>query len=132
MALFLLGAAAHALALHQPSLLHAVSRAPRCAAPALMNTQRKGGLMGAVDDVLDYLTNMGGYTGFTESELKAGGNIGERDMTNFGKPTEGIDDNITTAFVILLIAFPSILGLIAVKLYGTPAIFTFAAKDAGT
>ena len=96
-----------------------------------MNQQRKGGILGAVDDILDYLTNMGGYTGFTEDELK-GGNIGNRDMTDFGKPTEGIDENVTSAFVILLIAFPSILGLIAVSLYGAPAIFTFAAKDAGT
>ena len=32
--------------------------------------ERKQGILGAWEDVLDYLTNMGGYTGFTEEELK--------------------------------------------------------------
>ena len=110
-----------------------------CAGPALYSrllpaqmSQRKGGLLGAVDDILDYLTNMGGYTGFTEDELKGGNvDLNRRDMSEFGRPTE-VDNNVTTAFVIALIAFPSIVGLIAVSIYGAPAIFTFAAKDAGT
>ena len=38
----------------------------------LAQPERKKGLLGAWEDVLDYLTNMGGYTGFTEEELKGG------------------------------------------------------------
>ena len=110
-----------------PTLQRQLARASH--APMMM--ARKGGILGAVDDILDYLTNMGGYTGFTEDELKGGKSLNERDMSDFGKPTEDLDDRVTTAFVILLIAFPSVLGLIAIKLFGTPAFFTYAAKDAG-
>jgi hypothetical protein len=112
----------------QPAHLQQRMRASRT---PMMNA-RKGGILGAVDDILDYLTNMGGYTGFTEDELKGGKSLNERDMSEFGKPTEDLDENITTAFVVLLILFPSVLGLIAVKIFGTPAFFTYAAKDAGT
>ena len=43
--------------------------------------ERKQGILGAWEDVLDYLTNMGGYTGFTEEELKGlqGQNTGQFD-----------------------------------------------------
>ena len=98
-----------------------------------MMAQRKGGILGAVDDVLDYLTDMGGYTGFQEGELK-GDDMGDgemksldnRDMSSFGETTEGINDNTTSAFVLLLIVFPSILMFIGIQIFGAPSIFTFA------
>ena len=109
----------------QPSSSIARVRAVRPATPIMM--ARKGGVIGIVDDVLDYLTNMGGYTGFTEEELKGGESLDKKDMTDFGKQTEGVNDNLTTTlFVILLIAFPSILGIIGVSIYGAPSLFTFA------
>jgi hypothetical protein len=76
------------------------------------------------------------YTGFTEADLKdTGGEISNERMEkraaseDFGKPTEDLNDNITTAFVVLLIAFPSVIGLIGASIYGTPAIFRGVTKD---
>ena len=68
-----------------------------------------------VDDVLDYLTNMGGYTGFTEGQLKGETPITAKDMENFGKETE-TDDTVTTVFVLVLIATPFIVGAIGFSL----------------
>ena len=72
-----------------------------------------------IDDVLDYLTNMGGYTGFTEEELKGGvGSTGvdlnQKDMEAFGrqKPEDAATKQTTDVFVVLLIVTP-ILGLFA-------------------
>jgi hypothetical protein len=64
-----------------------------------------------VDDVLDYLTNKGGYTGFTEGQLKSGQPLTEADMSmvNFGKQRE-TDNTVTTIFVLLLLATPFIVG----------------------
>ena len=129
-----------ASALRAPALRAPALRAPHAPlhpargclrAPALrMMAERKGGLFGAVDDVLDYLTNMGGYTGFTEEELKGGegvaADLDNKDMDTFGQPTTGIDDNVTSGFVILLILFPSTLMFIGIQLFGVPSLFTFA------
>lgn len=68
-----------------------------------------------VDDVLDYLTNMGGYVGFTEGQLKGDQPLTKADSDNFGKVYE-TDDNVTTAFVLLLIATPFIVGAIGFSL----------------
>ena len=68
-----------------------------------------------VDDVLDYLTNKGGYTGFTEEQLKSGKSLTEDDVANFGKELE-TDETITTVFVLLLIATPFIVGYIGFTL----------------
>ena len=82
--------------------------------------------------MLDYLTNMGGYTGFTEGQLKGDGASDElerQDISDFGQPTELGEggEATTTIFVLLLILFPSTLGIIGIKIFGPPAIFTFAA-----
>ena len=74
---------------------------------------------------------MGGYTGFTEDMLKGDGTeleLKQKDMSDFGKPTDlgAGGETTTSAFVLLLILFPSTLGIIGVKLFGAPAIFTFA------
>ena len=93
-----------------------------------MNEERKG-VLGAWEDILDYLTNQGGYTGFTEGELKgenAQSRLNERDMTNFGAPKEGLDENVTNTFVIALIALGPVLLLVGVSIFGAPQIFTFA------
>ena len=68
-----------------------------------------------VDGVLDYLTNKGGYTGFTEEQLKSGKSLTEDDVANFGKELE-TDETITTVFVLLLIATPFIVGYIGFTL----------------
>lgn len=67
---------------------------------------------------------------FTEEELKgtlgeAAGKIDQRKMDSFGKAKEGIDETTTTAFVVLLIVFPSALGFLGIALFGPPAIFSF-------
>ena len=53
------------------------------------------------DDVLDYLTNMGGYTGFSEEQLKSGGakqveqNLADRTpLDDFGQPREYTDSRV--------------------------------------
>ena len=68
-----------------------------------------------IDDVLDYLTNMGGYTGFTEEQLKSGESLTDADVEDFGKQRE-TDSTVTTIFVLLLIATPFIVGSIGFKL----------------
>ena len=68
-----------------------------------------------VDDVLDYLTNMGGYTGFTEDQLKGDRQLTEADVENFGVE-RATDDTVTTVFVLLLIATPFIVGAIGFSL----------------
>ena len=81
-----------------------------------------------VDDVLDYLTNMGGYTGFTEEELKGDrvANLTNRDMSEFGVEAE-TDSTVTTVFVLLLIATPFIVGAIGFSL-GVFAMPSFIPK----
>mmetsp|Transcript_43445 Transcript_43445/g.114837 ORF Transcript_43445/g.114837 Transcript_43445/m.114837 type:complete len:141 (+) Transcript_43445:21-443(+) len=100
---------------------------PRAVALASQQPQRQGGILGAWEDVLDYLTNMGGYTGFTEEELKSlqadGRELQQRDMEDFGKPTEGLNETTTSAFVILLILLGPGLMLLSVAIYGPPAFF---------
>ena len=68
-----------------------------------------------VDDVLDYLTNKGGYVGFTEEQLKGGKPLTEADMEDWGKQLE-TDDTVTSVFVILLILTPFIVGYIGFSL----------------
>ena len=68
-----------------------------------------------VDDVLDYLTNQGGYTGFTEAQLKGDRPLTEADTENFGKEL-ATDDRVTTAFVLLLLATPFLVGVVGFKL----------------
>ena len=96
----------------------------------MLSTKKKFILFQIIDDVLDYLTNMGGYTGFTEEELKGGegvaADLDNKDMDTFGQPTTGLDDNVTSGFVILLILFPSTLMFIGIQLFGVPSLFTFA------
>mmetsp|Transcript_6061 Transcript_6061/g.19973 ORF Transcript_6061/g.19973 Transcript_6061/m.19973 type:complete len:141 (+) Transcript_6061:29-451(+) len=94
-----------------------------------------GFLAEAIDDVLTYLTNMGGYTGFTEADLKGDGSSSsvskldsQTDLDKWGKKKEVSSEATTTAFVLLLIIFPSALGFLFIQLYGAPAIFTFAAQ----
>ena len=102
--------------------LHA-ARVPcaRHSAPLL-----KGGLRGVADDILDYLTNMGGYTGFTEQQLKGEtSSLNEVDMERWGQPKTDIDENVTTAFVVILALFPLVLGYIGIKVFGAPQLFTF-------
>ena len=68
-----------------------------------------------MDDVLDYLTNKGGYVGFTEEQLKGDRALTEADVENFGVELE-TDDTVTTVFVLLLIATPFIVGGIGFKI----------------
>jgi hypothetical protein len=95
-------------------------------------SQRKGGLIGVVDDILDFVSDLGGYNGFTEGELKGEEGdldverLAERDMSSFGAPTEGLNDNVTSAFVVLLIIFPLAVLAIGINVFGVPSIFTFA------
>jgi hypothetical protein len=91
---------------HQP--LHVRTRLP----PLLLAKKK----IPVLDDVLDYLTNMGGYTGFSEQDLKeGGGRLDQVDMETFGKDIE-TNDAVTTVFVLVLIAVPFIVGAIAFKL----------------
>ena len=107
-----------------PRKMHVVN-AKRHTTLHLSEPGRREGLGGAWEDVLDYLTNMGGYTGFTEEELKSGqAQLNEKDMKDFGRPSE-VNNDVTTAFVLALIAFPSLVGFIGIKIFGAPAIFTF-------
>ena len=87
--------------------------------PLLMSGGGGGGKrrLPILDDVLDYLTNMGGYTGFSEEMLKGDVELSDStvNMDDFGKELE-TDDRVTTAFVLVLIAVPFIVGAIAFKL----------------
>ena len=47
-----------------------------------------------VDDVLDWLSDKGGYTGFTEEQLRSGEDLRNVDMESFGEGTKV--DNATT------------------------------------
>ena len=77
----------------------------------LKKRQKKFILFQIIDDVLDYLTDMGGYTGFTEEELKTGADLDAVSSSDkFMRPKE--EDAQTKAttdvFVVLLIAVPLI------------------------
>ena len=77
----------------------------------LKKGQKKFILFQIIDDVLDYLTDMGGYTGFTEEELKMGADLDAVSSSDkFMRPKE--EDAQTKAttdvFVVLLIAVPLI------------------------
>ena len=39
--------------------------------------------------------------GFTEEELKGGESLDKKDMTDFGKQTEGVNDNLTTTLFVI-------------------------------
>ena len=80
------------------------------------------GPLKAWEDVLDYLTNMGGYTGFTEGELK-GGKIDEARVESFGRPQGDASETTTTVFVSLLIALPISALFLAIALFGPPSLF---------
>ncbi|KAL1504917.1 hypothetical protein AB1Y20_008684 [Prymnesium parvum] len=121
-------------ALRTPYLSPRARLHQRAAGLLLRQASEKEGLLAVWEDVLDYLTNMGGYTGFTEEELKGGlgaaeppGQISERlkekDMQAFGRPTEGINSTTTTIFVILLILLGPGLMLLSIAVYGPPAFF---------
>ena len=59
---------------------------------------------------------MGGYNGFTEEELKMGGDSLDRvDMDEFGRELE-TDDTVTTVFIIVFLFVPVIVGAIAFQL----------------
>ena len=69
---------------------------------------------------------MGGYTGFTEEQLKGeASSLNEVDMERWGQPKTDIDENVTTAFVVILTLFPLVLGYIGIKVFGAPQLFTF-------
>lgn len=110
-----------------PTLHHASSRRRSF---VVLSAKKKFILFQIIDDVLDYLTNMGGYTGFTEEELKGGvGSTGvdlnQKDMEAFGrqKPEDAATKQTTDVFVVLLIVTP-ILGLFAgIAIFGPPALF---------
>ena len=58
---------------------------------------------------------MGGYTGFTEDQLKGGKQLTQEDVKDFGVERE-TDETVTTIFVILLIATPFLVGAIGFSL----------------
>lgn len=80
-----------------------------------------------VDDVLDYLTNKGGYIGFTEEQLKGDVPLTEADTENFGQELQE-NETVTTVFVIVLILVPFIVGYIAysLDLIAVPSYLKFA------
>ena len=70
-----------------------------------------------VDDVLDWLSDKGGYTGFTEEQLRSGEDLREQvDMDSFGEGTK-VDNATTDAFVIFLVLLPLIVIFGAVKVF---------------
>ena len=70
-----------------------------------------------VDDVLDWLSDKGGYTGFTEEQLRSGEDLREStDMESFGEGTK-VDNATTDAFVIFLVLLPLIVIVGAVKVF---------------
>ena len=77
----------------------------------LKKRQKKFILFQIIDDVLDYLTDMGGYTGFTEEELKTGADLQAVSSSDkFMRPKEEDEQTkaTTDVFVVLLIAVPLI------------------------
>uniref|UniRef100_A0A7S4BEP1 Uncharacterized protein n=1 Tax=Chrysotila carterae TaxID=13221 RepID=A0A7S4BEP1_CHRCT len=93
--------------------------------------EQKPFLLQALDDILDYLTNMGGYTGFTEEQLKGGESaqsgrrLSETDLEKFGQAKQGLNDSTINAFIATLIIFPLAALLLAAKIFGPPALFNF-------
>lgn len=86
--------------------------------------EKKFFLFQIIDDILDYLTNMGGYTGFTEEMLKgdsAAADLNKVDMTDFGRPKAQDDTaNRTTDILVILLIVGPLLGLFAAGLkFGT-------------
>jgi hypothetical protein len=79
-----------------------------------------------IDDVVNYLTNMGGYTGFTEGQLKGETALTDADVEDFGKQT-ATNDTVTTVFVLLLLATPLIVGYIGFSI-GVFAVPSFIPK----
>ena len=70
-----------------------------------------------VDDVLDWLSDKGGYTGFTEEQLRSGEDLREQvDMESFGEGTK-VDNATTDAFVVFLVLLPLIVIFGAVKVF---------------
>ncbi len=104
----------------------AVGGATRAAAPTMRNP---------VDDVLDFLSDMGGYNGFTEAELRdfaadetadeLDKRLAARSLDSFGEkvPT---DERVTNAFVLLLIAFPLVSLYVGATVVGVPSLFKFS------
>ena len=77
----------------------------------LKKRQKKFILFQIIDDVLDYLTDMGGYTGFTEEELKMGADldaVSSSDQFMRPKEEDAQTKATTDVFVVLLIAVPLI------------------------
>ena len=82
------------------------------------------------------LLSQGGYTGFTEEELKgvqggaADADALERKVSNdsFMRPKEQDEASkqTTDVFVTALIIFPLALLVVGAAVFGAPAIFTFA------
>ena len=71
-----------------------------------------------VDDVLDWLTDKGGYTGFTEEQLRSGEDLRERvDMESFGEGTQ-VDNAATDFFIVALILLPFVAIVIATQVFG--------------
>lgn len=113
-------------------------RSVRLTAPSgpRLCSRKRNPVLEAVDDILTYLTNMGGYTGFTESDLKGDGSSSapppelnqKTDLREFGERRAVTSESTITAFVMLLILFPSALGFLFIQLYGAPALFTFASQ----
>ena len=69
-----------------------------------------------VDDVLDWLSDKGGYTGFTEEQLRSGEDLRDVDMESFGEGTK-VDNATTDAFVVFLVLLPLIVIFGAVKVF---------------
>ena len=93
-------------------------------ARTIVLAEKKFILFQIIDDILDYLTNMGGYTGFTEEMLKsdsAAADLNEVDMTDFGRPKAQDDTaNRTTDILVILLIVGPLLGLFAAGLkFGT-------------
>lgn len=96
----------------------------RASTIVLAEPQKKFFLVQIIDDILDYLTNMGGYTGFTEEMLKgdsAAADLNQVDMTDFGKPkAQDETANRTTDILVILLIVGPLLGLFAAGLkFGT-------------
>ena len=109
--ILVVAAACHAASAFQPPVSSVAGLQLRPRVPLMMAKKR----IPVLDDVLDYLTNMGGYTGFSEDQLKGDGPLSDVDTENFGVELE-TDDTVTTIFVVVLIMVPFIVGFIAFKL----------------
>ena len=121
-----LRALAHSVAgLHtppRPSPLPPLRSSPRASAAVARFADRHARAAAAkrillVDDVLDWLSDKGGYTGFTEEQLRSGEDLREQvDMDSFGEGTK-VDNATTDAFVIFLVLLPLIVIVGAVKVF---------------